>query len=231
MRPRRHPRRASRRSASGMRMPLRLVTCSVAARPVHGPRCPDVHDRMLRKRTHAGKRVRETVRGQRPARVVGWGVGERPKRNAPGGYPRAFACLGDRGDRSPGRRSVVLRVTVDGISAFPQVRPCIAFEARWHVLAVEEVGGDHRKSVRKSARKMKWIGRKNAMCVAMGAHITRDFFGMQTFFSHPSSRCVHARRTACIAGRMRCVPHAPRHVTPCHVATSTIAAMHAAASP
>lgn len=156
--------------------------CSVSARPVHGPRCPDVRGRMLRKRTHAEKRVRETVRGQRPARVMRLGVCERPKRNTPGGRSEGVRVPRRSGDRSPGRRSVVVRAVADGISVRPQPRACIAFEARWHVLAVEDVDGFHRKS----AREIGLVSGKNAMCVAMGAHITRDFFGMQTFFSHPS---------------------------------------------
>jgi hypothetical protein len=77
----------------------RLVAESSAAGHVHGPRCPDVRGRMLRM---SEKSVSETVRAAKDrARVRRTLFADAERKTPPDGYPRAFACLGDRGGRSP----------------------------------------------------------------------------------------------------------------------------------
>lgn len=98
---------------------------SAAARPVRGLHCPDVRGRMLRNLlawivlrrigSRAGKKQRKAFRVAKDSRAFRCNDPEEPfgksclstvfadakKKKPPDGYPRAFACLGDRGDRSP----------------------------------------------------------------------------------------------------------------------------------
>ena len=104
-----------------------LMVDSATARPVRGLHCPDVRGRMLRNLlawigslrigSHARKKAARSlsrregfarVPMQRSGRIVQeivlmGRICGREKEKPPDGYPRAFACLGDRGDRSPER--------------------------------------------------------------------------------------------------------------------------------
>jgi hypothetical protein len=143
-----------------------LMVDSATARPVRGLHCPDVRGRMLRNLlawigslrigSHARKKAARSlsrhedfarVPMQRSGRIVQEivlmdRICGREKEKPPDGYPRAFACLGDRGDRSPEKGSAVVCVVAaphTPIAAILRQRACvrIAMEAR----RVERVGG------------------------------------------------------------------------------------------
>lgn len=89
---------------------------SAAARPVRGLHCPDVRGRMLRNllawiglrarksgsaKPFASRKIRARFSGTIRKNSSRNRVCGRENEKPPDGYPRAFACLGDRGDRSP----------------------------------------------------------------------------------------------------------------------------------
>lgn len=147
---------------------------SATARPMRGPRCPDVRCRMLRNimfgASDAEKRQRDTVRvASRRARFYKTFqktlFANAEKEKPPDGHPRAFACLGDRGDRSPERGSVVMCAAVFRLpghaAAVPQ-RACvrIAAEARRFERIGGVEGGFHGKArvnaFRLNAARLRW---------------------------------------------------------------------------
>lgn len=159
---------------------------SAQRRPARGPLCPGVRAGCCGRSVE--KRVSETVRAaDGRARVRGSPLrtrkGKRPRKR----LPRAFAFLGDRGDRSPERRSVLvgdavalrLRVALRGPAL---VR--IAQEARRCEAAVVAEGGRHRNGseIRGFEAVFEKFDRRRP---AMGAHVTRVVPALQTFFSHP----------------------------------------------
>ena len=98
---RRRPHRASRCSACAPRGGIPRQR-----RPARGPRCPCVRAVMLRKwigwKRVGEKRVCETVRAAKHrARVQALSFADAETKTPPETVPRAFAVLGDRGDRSP----------------------------------------------------------------------------------------------------------------------------------
>lgn len=75
----------------------------------HGPQCPDVRRRMLRNRLLEPGACRKTAarnrsRANHRARFKKTLFANAEKEKPPDGNPRAFAFLGDRGDRSPVKR-------------------------------------------------------------------------------------------------------------------------------
>lgn len=173
----------------------RLVAESSAAGHAHGPRCPDVRGRMLRM---SEKRVSGIVRAAKDrARVRRTLFADAEKETPPDGHPRAFACLGDRGGRSPWRNQpwVISKPCCDGRMPLPGThasasrRLRAASFLRWSRRA-GFIGKARKKGVRRMSR-----GRKRRCRSAMGAHVTPVVFDLQTFFSHPSIGPTGGRRS------------------------------------
>lgn len=112
---------------------------------------------------------------------------ERANEKPPDGNPRAFAFLGDRGDRSPRRKSVWKGVFAAAMTceaalrsrfpAVPYARIRIAATARWHQRVGVAEDGVH--EVRRQEKTQR---------TAEVAQITRAYFRLQTFFLRTDER-------------------------------------------
>lgn len=135
--------------------------------------------------------VQECLHGRERAwccQRIGQRIGQhsgRWKRNAPGGHPRAFAFLGDRGTDLPEGGSVRCEADVESCRAIPGKAQTVFATIARHRLVLLVVGGVHSAGCR---RDVEGMHRSRA---AMGAHFTRVFFRMQTLFLHPATNGLH----------------------------------------